>query len=229
MKIHDMTPFVDRSKWERLDFEIKCGLGQVDLHPFNVCHYRYHPETFLTTGVALKKWLEMDEAARQEILRGRPEPRDMDLFMDLTFGSVTTFSFVHLRDTVDGLKEHNRRAEFCRWSEEMEFFPGLKLFLESLPVGELGRVSLGYIDHHMPIELHSDCEPGNHSEEFLLLCGSDMGRLYLESDGNRINQPSPVVYFDHGFYHGVESSPFASYFIKVECQFSEQWRRELHQ
>lgn len=224
-----MTPFVDRSKWEELDFEIKSGLGQVDLHPFNVCHYRYHPETFLTTGVALKKWSEMDEPARAEILQGRPQPRDMDLFMDFTFGSVTTFSYVHLRDTVDGVKEHNRQAEFCRWSEEINFFPGLKLFLEDLPFRELGRVSLGYIDHHMPIELHSDCEPGNHCEEFLLLCGSDMGRLYLENNGKKIYQPSPMVYFDHGHYHGVEPSRHASYFIKVECQFGDSWRKGLEQ
>lgn len=116
--------------------------------------------------------------------------------------------------------------------ESKRLFPNLIDWAQSLPVFKgIGRIEILGMDPCQHATCHRDTDPAVWKQKDQLLMLSPRGdkRFYIfdEVKKEKIYANSKLFTFDDLAYHGVDSSPYFTYSVRIDGPFTEEYDRKI--
>ena len=155
------------------------------------------------------------------------------VYLKLKTGWYCGSSVVYIRDMIDNswnAFENKRYASKTKWHENSNLFPGLKVWLESLPFKEIGRVLFWLTENDCDMYPHRDnFEYKEHSNEFIWFNPTKEKRFYIYDEGAALKIPvnSSSAFFNDLDVHGVDRADKLQYTLRVDGIFTDEFRKQL--
>jgi len=195
--------------------------------------YEFHAKP---TFMALKEYYSLPEDHEIRVIGreiGEFDNRDkFILYLKLALGAYDPYQFIFLK-TEDGGWES--RFEAKAWTNDIQYFPELKVWLESL-VGTvfkyLGRIIIFKAEHDTQMFMHRDLilpdetEYFDHRHEFIHLRTNLDKPFYIwdpESD-TKILTDSRATFFNDQDWHSGGKTNKQTYSIRIDGEFTDEFR-----
>jgi len=158
------------------------------------------------------------------------------LYLKLVMGSYDPYQFIFLR-TEDGGWES--RFDEKAWTPDIQYFPELKLWLESLVTNKvfkhLGRVIFFKAEHDCLMPMHRDLilpeetDYFNHRHEFIHIRPNLDKPFYIwDPDTNtKILTEHRAIFFNDQDWHAGGRTNKQTYSLRIDGPFTEEFREKL--
>ena len=137
----------------------------------------------------------------------------------------------------------NERNSERQKTEESQYFPGVVNWVENLQnegiIDRIGRVIFFHCDHNGKAFEHRDLDAKNgvmdenqyspHSNEFIHIRPRTKRGFYIwdPKSQNKIYINSQAAFWNDQDWHGGESSKEVEYGLRIDCKFSQSFRKSL--
>ena len=229
----DLEPYVDMATWEDLQPVIRYGLANSSLQPNWGRHFGLNPTVKNLWEAREEYFSESPESPiRRAGAKLESDPVKFHRFLKLHYKGFEAFDYLSLRKYTGDEWWMRRYSRFCEWTPEIHQFPGLQQFLESLPLAELGRVTLIVNRPFCDVEVHADRKPEqDHFDHFIHLTPDYRDKQFFLYDTEKCEEipvNSNAIFFNHAAYHGVHCKGHRSYSIKVDGVFSDELLQKMN-
>jgi len=170
-------------------------------------------------------------------------------FYKVKYNAMDPYNILNLRTTTKDV--YSSDAHFTKedwkcysWIDLIDSYPKIKVWIESLPLDELGIVTIFYNEHYVPLGYHRDfnyfpLEKGDqtasypHRQEFIWLrFNLDRQFCLFDIEDDKIIETIDVkgysAFFNHHNWHGnFQPISYSSLTVKVEGKFSNELRKQL--
>jgi len=171
-------------------------------------------------------------------------------YLKLKYRCFDPYNLLQIRTTekplysADGLTFTEDDWKSYYWIDEMEKFSNIKTTLENLPFKNIGTVTFFVAEHYVPLGYHRDFnyfpyKIGNQPDTFphrqeMIWFRFELDRpFYLfDIEDNQVVESVPLkgysAFYNHHNWHGnLESNEFTSLTMKVEGEFTEEFRKKI--
>ena len=208
---------------------------------------------FVTDRANQERLTDLELDKHLKYFEEKQDRQGLTSYFKLRYKSFDPYNILNVRKTTSGnyatdsLLFTDKDWKTYNWADYfVRDFPQLKEFIESLPLVNIGVVTIFYNEHYVPLGHHRDCnynpkERGDfpdtfpHRQEFIWF-RFDLDRpfnLYdFDLKTGEVNECVPVqgysAFFNHHNWHGCHE-PFknSSITLKVEGQFADEFRKQI--
>lgn len=156
------------------------------------------------------------------------------LFLKLTLGAYDPYQFIFLKTEEGGWES---RFEEKSWTPDIEFFPELKIWLESLKgtvFKHLGRIIFFKAEHDCIAPLHRDLilpdetDYFDHRHEFIHI-RPNLDKPFYIWDGNSqmILVESHAAFFNDQDWHSGGKVNKQTYSLRIDGPFTDEFRKQI--
>lgn len=121
--------------------------------------------------------------------------------------------------------------ENCAKTDAYDNFPFLFEWLEQNNIfSKIGRCVIYVAEANLKSVVHYDLPKDNHLHDFIWINLDQRKKLFLQ-DGQtkeKIYINSPITTFDDRNYHGVEQSEYASWSLRIDGFFNEEFKAKIN-
>lgn len=172
--------------------------------------------------------LPVSDPARKHIdLTGDPDLAWKFVYWAYGGRNVGWTIYLQIPDTY--ATKHHKSA--CRRSQNADYFPSLSRYVETLPFVEYGRIIIFLTEARAAGAIHSDVPPGIEQEpdEFIWMrTRTNKNFFILDSDTQQKHYiTGHTAWFDTANYHGTDPGEDASFSIRVDGVFTDDFRARL--
>jgi hypothetical protein len=117
----------------------------------------------------------------------------------------------------------------CEWHSNIEYFPKLRNFIDSLPFREVGRVLFFVTYHYLHSDVHYDRKDNWYDGQNHFIWFNPFGKkkfFLLDDKGEKSYVKTKAAFFDTSYLHGTEALPEMSYSFRVDGQLTEDFCRK---
>lgn len=233
--------------------ESRAGVWSGGGHSPDTHHNIFHEKNLLyyvNHRAQIERRTNPDLDIKLKYFEDRNDKAGLARFYKLKYQAFDPYVLLNLRTTTSGVYSSDARFtreqwDSYKWLDIVDKFPKIKKFITSLPLDEIGAVTVFYNDHYIPLGYHRDynyfpLEKGDspksfpHRQEFIWL-RFDLDRSFnildIDEKGTVINSvpvEGHAAYFHHHNWHGnFEPITYSSLTLKVEGKFSDELRKQM--
>jgi len=158
------------------------------------------------------------------------------LFLKLAMGAYDPYQFVFLKTEAGGWES---RFEEKSWTPDIQYFPELKAWLESLVenniLTHLGRVIFFKAEHDCWMPLHRDLilpdehDYFGHRHEFIHMrtCLDKPFYIWDPETDEKILTESRATFFNDQDWHAGGTSPTQTFSLRIDGKFTDEFRKKI--
>lgn len=238
--IHELEPFIDVNLLEACHLEICAGIAKSKSNMSS----RVIPHFEMQNNIPALIEFKNSEGARIANVAAENEelltPEEKNYFSGLSHEERKRFLQLYKKAYWDGefvrLKfpkveyRNDKWATFydskCEWHPNIEHFPKLKKFIETLPFNEIGRVLFFVTFHYLHSDVHYDRKDNWYDgrNHFIWMNPFGKKKFFLMDDkGQKSYVKSKAAFFDTSLLHGTEPLPEMSYSLRVDGHLNKDF------
>ncbi len=160
------------------------------------------------------------------------EPEQLREYLAIKTKAITFGQIVSIREAISGDYDGISYANQCRTCSNAQYFPGLLKFIESLPMKEIGRVSIFLSPSGATGRIHTDGIPSQRKRlehEFIWLSTNLDKKFFIYNSAEKKKDfvSSHSAYFNSMDPHGSDPMPYQTYSIRVDGFFTDDFSNSL--
>ena len=238
--IHELEPFIDVNLLEECHLEICAGIAKSKTNMSS----RVIPHFEMQNNLAALIDFKNSEGARIANVASENEDlltaEENVYFQTLSHEEKKRFLQLYKKAYWDGefvrLKfpkvefRNDKWATFysskCEWHPNVEHFPKLRKFIETLPFTEIGRVLFFVTYHYLHSDVHYDRKDNWYDGQNHFIWFNPFGKkkfFLMDDKGQKSYVKSKAAFFDTSALHGTEPLPEMSYSLRVDGQLAKDF------
>lgn len=155
---------------------------------------------------------------------------DLKSYFHQYFGVDEAWDGIAMFRDYTGLYEDKGKPS--QWMKNIEHFPALKSFVESLPFKYVGYAMIFKSKQNQPVLIHRDYFPVNHQVNFMNIKLDQRVRpffLYdLETHTKKyLAEDQDIYFFNEIDLHGMDPEAESGLTLRVEGQFTDEFKTEI--
>ena len=128
--------------------------------------------------------------------------------------------------------QYEDKGKPSQWMPNVEHFPALKMFVDSLPFKYVGYAMIFKSKPNSPVLIHRDYFPVNHQVNFMNIKLDQRPRpffLYdLQTQTKEYVSPDKDIYFFNEIdLHGMDPESQSGLTLRVEGQFTDEFKKQI--
>jgi hypothetical protein len=253
--IIDLDPYIDVKKLMSLNMEIKAGIanctatGNIEIFtPENVtepAHMKfaelYNNLNDLTDPKYFPVLKELIPDMKQlvefmSVLKSTDfETSAKKQFVGLAINNSICSQEIRIRETSVGYTTFPKDYQLVgqestnEYKPAAKYFPKLCEYIENdLPLTEIGRVQIMFNNIGQQTAQHRDLIEEGVRVDMMWLCPEGNKAFWVQNDeGKKIYAPGYSVWFNNTSVHGTDAKPNASYSIRIDGKFPDEFAQEI--